>query len=132
MQSGAESAEAIKQTPMYQAYSKAAPRLEDWPVLMKKLAEMLGRDYDWSEEVKEMKAPTMIAVGDADSVRTAHAVEFFGLLGGGRADGGWDGSGMSKSRLAVLPATTHYTIFSSPDLASAVTPFLDARVPGTE
>jgi hypothetical protein len=28
--------------------------------------------------------------------------------------------------LAVLPGTTHYDIFSSPMLASTVTPFLDA------
>jgi hypothetical protein len=36
---------------------------------------------------------------------------------------------MSKPRLAVLPATTHYDIFSSPALASTVAPFLDAPVP---
>lgn len=71
----------------------------------------------------------MIVLGDADSVRTAHAVEFFELLGGGRADGGWDRSGMSDARLAVLPATTHHDIFSSPTLASVVAPFLDAPVP---
>jgi hypothetical protein len=70
----------------------------------------------------------MVVVGDADGVRTAHAVRFFELLGGGKADAGWDGSGMSKARLAVLPATTHYDIFSSPTLASTVAPFLDAPV----
>ena len=63
----------------------------------------------------------MIVVGDADSVRTAHAVEFFELLGGGKADAGWDGSGMSNARLAILPAMTHYNIFFSPLLASTVT-----------
>ena len=70
--------------------------------------------------------PVMIVIGDADSVRTAHAVEFFELLGGGKGDAGWDGSGMSNSRLAILPATTHYDICSSPALAAAVTSFLDA------
>jgi len=125
-QSGPEKAEALKQTPMYQVYSRLAPRLEDWPVLLAKLGRMLRQDYDWSEEVKRIKAPTMLVVGDADSVRTAHAVEFFELLGGGRADGGWDGSGISKARLAILPGVTHYNIFSSPALASTVIPFLDA------
>ena len=65
----------------------------------------------------------------ADSVRTAHAVEFFELLGGDKADAGWDGSGMSNARLAILPDTTHYAIFSSPTLASTVAPFLDAPMP---
>lgn len=46
-------------------------------------------------------------------------------LGGGKADAGLDGSGMSNARLAILSATTHYNIFSSPALAAAVTPFLD-------
>jgi pimeloyl-ACP methyl ester carboxylesterase len=127
MQQGAapEAAEAMKQTPMYQAYSKVAPRLQDWPVLMTKLAEMLRQEYDWSEEVAKIKIPVMLVVGDADSVRTAHAVEFFELLGGGKRDAGWDGSGMSSARLAILPGTTHFTIFSSPAMVSAALAFLD-------
>jgi len=123
-QQGPERAEALKQSPMYLAYSKVAPRLQDWPVLMTKLGEMLRRDYDWSEGVAKIRSPTMIVAGDADSIWPSHLVEFFELLGGGRRDGGWDGSGMSKARLAILPGTTHYTIFSSPALAHAVKPFL--------
>ncbi len=125
-QMGQAAAEPMKQTPMYALYSQVAPRVEDWPVLLTKMGEMLRKDYNWSKEVQAIKAPTMIVVGDADSVRPAHAVEFFELLGGGKADGGWDGSGMSKSRLAILPGTTHYTIFNSPAMAAAVIPFLDA------
>jgi len=60
-----------------------------------------------------MEVPALIVVGDADSVRTSHAVAFFELLGGGKQDAGWDGSGMSDARLAILPGTTHYGIFSS-------------------
>jgi pimeloyl-ACP methyl ester carboxylesterase len=72
-----------------------------------------------------IKVPVLLVFGDADAVRTAHAVEFFELLGGGKKDGGWDGSGMSVARLAVLPGVTHYTIFSSPLLVSTTTLFLD-------
>ena len=50
--------------------------------------------------------------------------EFFGLLGGGQRDGGWDGSGKSSSRLAILPDATHFDIFTSPLLAQFATPFL--------
>ncbi len=128
-QMGPEAAEPMKQTPMYQLYATVAPRPEDWPVLLTKLGRLLGRDYDWSEDVEAIEAPTMVVVGDADSVRTSHAVEFFELLGGGKADAGWDGSGMPNARLAILPATTHYDIFSSPALASTVAPFLDAPMP---
>jgi hypothetical protein len=54
------------------------------------------------------------------------AVQFFALLGGGKKDGGWDGSGMSRARLAILPGRTHYNIISSPGLVSTVVAFLDA------
>jgi pimeloyl-ACP methyl ester carboxylesterase len=128
-QIGPEAAEPMKQTPIYGLYAGVAPRPEDWPVLLTKLGELLGRDYDWSEDVAAMEVPTMIVVGDADSIRTTHAVDFFGLLGGGKRDAGWDGSGMSDARLAILPGTTHYDIFYSPALASAVVPFLDAPMP---
>jgi pimeloyl-ACP methyl ester carboxylesterase len=86
----------------------------------------LRKDFDWSKEVAAIQAPTMLVFGDADAVRPEHAVEFFQLLGGGRKDAGWDGSGMSHARLAILPGLTHYNISSSPALAAAVTPFLDA------
>jgi len=48
---------------------------------------------------------------------------------GGKQDAGWDGSGMSVARLAILPGVTHDNILSSPALASTVTPFLDAPMP---
>jgi len=126
---GADSARAMTQTPMYQLYAHIAPRPEDWPVLHTKLGEMFRKAYDWSKEVPAIKAPTLLVFGDADAVRTAHAVQFFELLGGGKKDGGWDGSGRSNAQLAILPGLTHYTIFSSPVLASTVTPFLDAVMP---
>ncbi len=128
-QMGPQFAEPMKQTPMYQLYASIAPKPEDWPVLLTKLGELLRQDYDWSKDVAAIKAPMLIVVGDADSVRTAHAVAFFELLGGGKVDAGWDGSGMSNARLAILPATTHYNIYSSPTLAVVVAPFLDAPMP---
>jgi pimeloyl-ACP methyl ester carboxylesterase len=124
-QVGAHAAEPMKQTPMYQSYASLAPRPEDWPVLLTKLGQLLARHYDWSADVAAIRAPTLLVVGDADAVRTAHAVEFFELLGGGQRDGGWDGSGMSNARLAILPGLTHYTIFSAPALGSTVAAYLD-------
>jgi pimeloyl-ACP methyl ester carboxylesterase len=124
MVEGAEHVEEMKQTPMYDVYSKIAPRVEDWGTLLTKLAEMLGHDYDWSKEVSSMETPTMLVIGDADSIVARHGVEFFELLGGGKKDGGWDGSGISKGRLAILPGVTHYTIFSSPMLATIVERYL--------
>jgi len=128
-QMNAGAAEQMKPTPMYQLYARVAPKPADWPRLLTKLGEMLGKDYDWSKDLAAIKSPTLLVFGDADAVRTAHAVKFFELLGGGQKDGGWNGSGMSTARLAILAGMTHYTIFSSPVLASTVNPFLDAPMP---
>ena len=125
MQMGPQASERLKQTQMYEIYTHVAPRPEDWPVLISKLGDMFRNDYDWSKEVQEIKLPVLLVFGDADAVRTEHAVEFFELLGGGQKDGGWDGSGMSNARLAILPGLTHYNIISSPQLVSAALPFLN-------
>ncbi len=116
-------------SPMYQEYAKIAPNLDEWPGVVAKMGQLLSQSYDWSNAVSALRSPVMIVVGDADSVRTAHAVEFFELMGGGQRDANWDGSGKSASRLAILPDTTHYDIFTSPALAAAVIPFLDAPMP---
>jgi pimeloyl-ACP methyl ester carboxylesterase len=130
-QMGPGAVEPMKQMPMYALYSRTAPRPADWPVLITKLGDLLRRDYDWTADVAAIKAPTLLVFGDADAVRPAHAVQVFELLGGGKKDGGWDGSGVSTARLAFLPGLTHYNVFSSPALAATVTPFLDAPMPQT-
>jgi pimeloyl-ACP methyl ester carboxylesterase len=125
-----EHGEAMKRSPMYAAYARVAPRPEDWRVLHAKMGELLSLDYDWSADVAEITAPTMLAYADADSIRPMHMVEFFALLGGGLRDADWDGSGRPPGRLAVLPGTTHYDIFTAPALAAMVEEFLEAPAPG--
>jgi len=126
----AAAAEMMKQTPMYQLYASIAPRPQDFPRLLGKMGEAMKVDFDLSAQVASIKATTLIVAADADIFPPAHAVEVFGLLGGGKKDGGWDGSGRPKSRLAILPGLTHYTIFSAPALAATVIPFLDEPTPG--
>jgi pimeloyl-ACP methyl ester carboxylesterase len=122
---GPETAEPLKHGPMYEAYVQIAPRKEDWPVLVTQLTTALKIDYDWSGDVAKLPMPVMIVVGDADGFPPSHAVEFFGLLGGGKRDANWDRSGMTQHRLAVLPGLTHYDINVSPALSQTVIPFLD-------
>ena len=122
----AEVARAMVGSPMQQAYAGVAPRPDDWPVLVSRTGQLVGQEYDWTDAVRALKAPTLLVFGDADAIRPAHAVAFFELLGGGQKDAGWDGSGMPTARLAILPATTHYNSFYSPMLAPIITSFLDA------
>ena len=120
-QMGPATAEGMKRSPFFELYPGV-----DWGVLFTKLANMLQRDYDWSQEVAALKAPTLLVFADADSVSPAHIVEFYGLLGGGKKDAGLDGSGRPTAQLAILPGCTHYNIPASPALTTIVKAFLEA------
>jgi pimeloyl-ACP methyl ester carboxylesterase len=122
---GPETAGFLMQSPMYEAYKRIAPRVEDWPILVRQVVEVVKIDYDWSAEIPGLSMPVMLVIGDADGVPPSHAVEFFGLLGGGQRDAGWDRSGMTQHRLAILPGVTHYDINLVRALSAAVIPFLD-------
>src|SRR5881392_3580041 len=54
---GPETAEFLKQSPMYAAYQQIAPKVEDWPILVKQLSDALKVDYDWSAEIPGLKMP---------------------------------------------------------------------------
>jgi pimeloyl-ACP methyl ester carboxylesterase len=126
-QVGPEAAEFMKGTPMYQLYQRVAPRPEDFGRLLGKMGEAMAKDFDLSDEVRGLKVPTLVVAADADMFPPSHAVEVFGLLGGGQRDGGWTGEGRPAGghALAILPGLTHYSIFASPLLAAAATAFLD-------
>jgi pimeloyl-ACP methyl ester carboxylesterase len=126
----AESAQQMLETPMYQFYASVAPKVENWPSLVAKLGELLTQDYDWSEQVATVTAPTLVIAGDSDWIYPAHVADLFGLLGGGVPG---DFAGLPNSQLIVLPGTTHFTILSRTDwLLPIITPFLDAPMPESE
>jgi pimeloyl-ACP methyl ester carboxylesterase len=125
-QMSAAAAEPMKQSPLYAAYAQVAPRVEDWPVLIGKVADGLKVDFDWGAEIANITAQTLLVYADADSIRPAHIVEFFGLLGGGLRDAGWDNSAKPSNQLAILPGRSHYDVYLSPALPPIVVSFLDA------
>ena len=127
-QLSAASAEFMRDTPMYQLYQRVAPRPEDFGRLLDKMGESMANDFDFTEEVRGLKVPTLIASADADMFPPSHSVEMFELLGGGQRDGGWMGEGRPAGghALAIIPGATHYNSFVSPVLAEAALTFLDA------
>jgi hypothetical protein len=110
---------------MYVLYDSIAPKKEDWKTLLTKIGETMKKDYDWSESIKTVKAPTLVIAADADIFPPSHAVELYGLLGGGHRDAGWDGSLRSPNQLAILPNSTHYNLFLSPALSATAIAFLN-------
>jgi pimeloyl-ACP methyl ester carboxylesterase len=130
-QVGPDAVEMMKNTPMYELYQRVAPRPEDFGRLLAKIGDAMSQDFDYTDEVSGLKVPTLIVAADADMAPPSHYVEVFGLLDGGKRDGGWMGEGRPAGghALAILPGLTHYSIFASPVLAAAALSFLDA--PGT-
>ena len=122
-------ADSLKGTPMYELYERVAPRPEDFPRLLDKVGELMAKDFDFTEEVRGLQVPTLIAAADADMAPPSHYVEVFGLLDGGQRDGGWMGEGRPKGghALAIIPGTTHYDVGASPLFAAVVLDFLDDR-----
>jgi pimeloyl-ACP methyl ester carboxylesterase len=127
-QVSAAAVEFMKDTPMYELYQRVAPRPEDFGRLLDKMGESMAHDFDFSEDVRGLKVPTLIVAADADMAPPSHYVEIFKLLDGGLRDGGWMGEGRPKGghALAILPGLTHYNIGVSPVLAAVALSFLDA------
>ncbi|MEX0720037.1 MAG: alpha/beta hydrolase [Balneolaceae bacterium] len=124
---GAEMAEAMKGTPMYESYMELAPNPEDFPRLLDRMGELMQDSFNWSEEIRELEMPVMLVYGDSDMLRPEYIVEFYQLFGGGLKDAGWQRENMSQNRLAILPGFTHYDIFMAPELSQTVLTFLNGE-----
>jgi pimeloyl-ACP methyl ester carboxylesterase len=125
--------EAFAGSPVDEAYLRTAPNPEDFPNLVAKLKRLDMEPFAWPpEHLRAIEAPTLIVVGDSDAIRLEHAVEMFRLLGGGVMG---DLAGLPRSRLAVLPGTTHFVppgfgVLDRADwLVAMIGEFLDAPVP---
>ena len=120
-------------SPIEAAYRRTAPNPEDFPRLVEKLKQLDVTPFAWPEQdIRAIAAPTLIVLGDSDGIRLEHAVELFGLRGGGVMG---DLAGLPTSQLAVLPGTAHFVppgcgLLDRADwLLAMIPPFLDAPVP---
>ncbi|MGN6494396.1 MAG: alpha/beta fold hydrolase [Agriterribacter sp.] len=116
--------EMFKGTPIQKQYDSMGNDPARFPEFVKKVISIDLKPYDWSKEVKRIEAPILMAIGDADGVRYEHVLELFRAKGGGKMG---DIHGLPKSRLAILPGTTHIGMIQRTDLLiPMVTGFLDA------
>lgn len=118
-------ADMFEGTPIREQYESFGNDPAQFPEFVKKVISIDLKPYDWSEDVKAIKAPIFMAIGDADGVRYEHALELFRAKGGGKQG---DLHGLPKSRLAILPGTTHVGIFMQRAdwLIPMITDFLDS------
>ncbi len=114
----------FKGTPIQEQYDSLGNDPAHFPGFVQKVASIDLKRYDWSKNVKALKAPIFMVIGDADGVRYEHALELLRAKGGGKQG---DLHGLPKSRLAILPGTTHIGMLQRADwLVPMITDFLDS------
>jgi pimeloyl-ACP methyl ester carboxylesterase len=120
--------EMIVGMPFAADYRKLAPNPEGFPALVEKLIALEKQPMAWEAEVEKVKSPVLLITGDADVMTLEHSVALFRLLGGGVM--GDMGKPLAASRLAVLPATSHTSVITQPELLLAlIEPFLRGETP---
>src|SRR4051795_6933415 len=65
-QVSAAAAEFMKETPMYELYQRVAPRPEDFPRLLDKIGAAMAVDFDFSDDVRAVRVPTLVVAADCD------------------------------------------------------------------
>ena len=120
--------EMFANTPLPAEYKKLAPNPNGFPELASKLIQHEKEPMAWEADVRKLKLPVLVIAGDADVATLEHTVSLFRLLGGGEA--GDMGKPLPASRLAVMPATSHTSVITQPDLLMAfIEPFLKGETP---
>ena len=120
----ASTADQFNGTSILKQYVSLGNDPAHFPAFFKKVMAIDLKPYDWSKEVKNIKTPMFIALGDADGIQYEHVLDLFRAKGGGKMG---DLHGLPKSRLAILPGTTHVSMIKRADwLVPMITDFLNS------
>jgi pimeloyl-ACP methyl ester carboxylesterase len=98
-------------------YDKVAPDPKQWPTLVAKVKKMgLESKGLAREDLRAIRAPVLITLGDRDGVRPEHAVELFRLI--------------PNAQLAVFPGADHFLLWQHPErMLPQIAAFFDAPAP---
>ena len=97
---------------MRDAYVAVAPDPAHFNDFAAKNSAAVHQFAGWTDELRSLKAPTLLIFGDRDFSPLPDVLELFGLL--------------PNAQLAVLPGTTHMGIMRRPgEVFALITPFLD-------
>lgn len=114
----------LDNTPLKPAYESVAPDPKHWSQFVNKYIDLDQKDFDLDAgNIKAIKAPALIIMGDNDGVSLEHKTEMYRLFGGGVFG---DMTGLPRSQMAILPGTTHVGLMmETQKLAAIIPPFLD-------
>jgi pimeloyl-ACP methyl ester carboxylesterase len=105
-------------TPLLTEYKRIAPDTSHWHAFIEKMLKFENQSYDLGEEnVKGIKVPVLLIMGDNDGVDLNHTISMYKAFGGGVFG---DIAGLPKSQLAIAPGTTHVSLMM--DLKNVLVP----------
>jgi pimeloyl-ACP methyl ester carboxylesterase len=132
---GGLSAKAFGGTLVETAFKEHTPDDEAFDSYIEKMKELNVNDQVISdEEMRSIRARTMVIVGDADGVKPEHALAMFTLRGGGDLQAAASGvlQKVPAARFVVLPAMSHIGLSGASEvLVPMVCAFLDDVPPTT-
>ena len=99
---------------MRDAYDAVAPDPMNFGEFAAKTETLVHEFPGWTDELRSLRAPTLLIFGDRDFSPLPDVAELYGLL--------------PDAQLAVLPGATHTGVPRRPaELLALITPFLDSR-----
>lgn len=132
---GGLSARDFAGTPVETAFMEHTPDATAFEVYLAKMKDLNVNDQDISDdEMRSIRAMTMVIIGDADGVKPEHALAMFTLRGGGDEEAAATGmlQKVPAARLLVLPAMSHVGLSGESEvLVPMVSAFLDDVPPTT-
>ena len=101
--------------PASESYGRLSPDgVEHWPIVLRRLQRMWAVEPNFTrEEMRSIKAPTLIIVGDRDLVTPEHAVEMFRTILGAQL------CVVPHAGHGVMPKDTILTFLNEPPLAQS-------------
>lgn len=111
--------EYLTNTPLQTEYNKVAPAPADWNKFISGMLSYNSVDYNLGENnIKNIKSPVLLIIGDNDGIDKSVLIETYKLLGGATFA---DMAGMPKSQLAIIPGQGHVSVMMQ---TSALLPLL--------
>jgi pimeloyl-ACP methyl ester carboxylesterase len=128
-------ADAFAGTSVEKMFLEHTPDAAKFAAYLEKMKELNVDDQDISDDqMRAIRAKTMVIVGDADGVTLEHAVRMFKLRGGGDERAAATGvlQEAPAARLVVLPAMSHIGVSGECELlVPMISAFLDDVTPVT-
>jgi pimeloyl-ACP methyl ester carboxylesterase len=110
--------EIFDNTPLHAEYIQVAPDTSNWHKFIAKMFKFSAEKFNLGDDnIKNIKAPVLLIMGDNDGTDKKVLAETYSLLGGNVYG---DVAGMPKSQLAILPAKGHGTLLMDTQAITAL------------